>query len=311
MTAITIRPIRADLPFGARVGGVTLTTIDDPAVCAQLVDAFERSGLLIFDDVEPSAQLQVAISTVFGPLKDHPSKQVARADGDLLGVIEMRYLPTKDGTVRIGGQELAQWLPWHFDHCYTDELNRGGVLRAIESTADGGMTGFTDGIALHRGLSAQLQERLDSVTVAYAMDVLMGNLVYGRPSDLEVLQEPPQAAAVMKEYAGRPRALHPAVWTRSTGEKVLHVSPWMAKGVEGFGEAEAHALLLEVSDAIVELSEGLSYLHEWRPDQMVIWDNWRVLHRVSGSPPEQGRCMHRTTIAGDYGLGRLEALAPV
>jgi hypothetical protein len=27
---------------------------------------------------------------------------------------------------------------------------------------------------------------------------------------------------------------------------------------------------------------------------------------VSGMDPEHTRCMHRTTIAGDYGLGRFE-----
>ena len=42
---------------------------------------------------------------------------------------------------------------------------------------------------------------------------------------------------------------------------------------------------------------------------MLIWDNWRVLHSVSGSAPEEGRCMHRTTIEGDYGLGRFEAVS--
>ena len=39
---------------------------------------------------------------------------------------------------------------------------------------------------------------------------------------------------------------------------------------------------------------------------MVIWDNWRCLHSVSGMSPEHTRCMHRTTIEGDYGLGRFE-----
>jgi taurine dioxygenase len=136
----------------------------------------------------------------------------------------------------------------------------------------------------------------------------MGNLVYGRPNDFQVLKENPQSVPVMEEYAGRPRALHPAVWTRSSGEKVLHVSPWMAKGVEGLDDAAGDALLTEVSEEIVRLSQQLSYFHAWQPDQMVIWDNWRVLHCVSGSPPEQGRCMHRTTIAGDYGLGRFEQL---
>ena len=37
---------------------------------------------------------------------------------------------------------------------------------------------------------------------------------------------------------------------------------------------------------------------------MVLWDNWRVLHCASGVSPEQTRVMHRTTIAGDYALGR-------
>ncbi len=55
---------------------------------------------------------------------------------------------------------------------------------------------------------------------------------------------------------------------------------------------------------------GLSYFHRWEPTEMVIWENWRVLHSVSGAAPENGRCMHRPTIAGDYGLGRFEEQAP-
>ena len=55
--------------------------------------------------------------------------------------------------------------------------------------------------------------------------------------------------------------------------------------------------------------KDLSYFHRWQPTDMVIWDNWRCLHSVSGMAPEHGRCMHRTTIAGDYGLGRFEDAA--
>ncbi len=111
----------------------------------------------------------------------------------------------------------------------------------------------------------------------------------------------------MTEYADRPRALHPAVWTRASGEKVLHVSPWMAKGIDGREDPEGEALLRAVADEIVEAAERLHYAHQWHPTDMVIWDNWRVLHSVSGMAPEHPRCMHRTTVAGDYGLGRFEA----
>ena len=42
-----------------------------------------------------------------------------------------------------------------------------------------------------------------------------------------------------------PRAVHPSVWTRTTGEKVLHVSPWMAEGIEGDEARIMHRTTIE------------------------------------------------------------------
>ena len=308
MSELTVEVIRADIGFGARVGGVTRAASADDGVRAELNELFERYGLLVFTDVEPTPEEQVAISTVFGPLKDHPSKATPRAGGEL-GVIEIRHEPNQPGIVRLNGQELSQWLPWHFDHCYNDQLNRAGVLRSVETPPDGGRTGFVDGIALYAALSPDLRERIEGETVLYAMDVILDNLRYGRPADFVELVPSREAAAVMAEFADRPRALHPAVWTRRTGEKVLHVSPWMAKGLAGREDAEGDALLAAVCDEIVASAEGLSYFHQWHPTDMLIWDNWRLLHSVSGMSPDCARTMHRTTIAGDYGLGRFEPAA--
>ena len=115
-----------------------------------------------------------------------------------------------------------------------------------------------------------------------------------------------QAQHVVDEYADRPLALHPAVWTRATGEKVLHVSPWMAKGIAGRSPADGAALLHEVCDEIVAAARDLSYFHEWKPSDMVIWDNHRMLHAVEGCDAKYERQTLRTTIKGDYGLGYFE-----
>jgi taurine dioxygenase len=311
MTTMTVRPVRDDLSFGARVGGVTPGDLRDPARRAQINGLFEARGLLIFEGVEPTPKAQVAFSNVFGPLKDHPSQAVARAEGeDMLGVIEMRHEPNEPGTVTLDGQLLSQWLPWHFDHCYNDQLNRAGVLRAVEVPPEGGLTGFVDGIALYDAISPEIRDRIEGETVIYAMDVILANLRFGRPAGLVEVSPPAQATAVMEEFEGRPRALHPAVWTRRSGEKVLHVSPWMAKGIEGREDADGEAFLAAVCDEIVEAAERLGYFHRWQPTDLVIWDNWRCLHRVSGMSPEHARCMHRTTIEGDYGLGRFEGEPP-
>ena len=41
------------------------------------------------------------------------------------------------------------------------------------------------------------------------------------------------------------------------------------------------------------------YVHTWRPWDLVIWDNRRVMHRVRRYEESQPRDMRRTTVAGD------------
>jgi taurine dioxygenase len=38
---------------------------------------------------------------------------------------------------------------------------------------------------------------------------------------------------------------------------------------------------------------------------MVLWDNWRTMHMAFGTPPEYDREVHRTSIRGEYEMGRL------
>jgi taurine dioxygenase len=97
------------------------------------------------------------------------------------------------------------------------------------------------------------------------------------------------------------------VWTRKTGEKVLHIGPWMSVGVEHHEDPEFEAVYDQICHEINRLGEGNSaYWHQWKPTDMVIWDNWRMLHAVEGCDAKYERQTLRTTIKGDYGLGYFE-----
>lgn len=305
MTGFTVRPLQDDLPFGVRIAGLTRALLEEDAVRDRINALFEDKGMIVFEEVEPSAQMHVALSNVFGPLKDHPSKAVARVDQDgMPGVIDMRHTPGEAGIVEIGGRRLSMWLPWHFDHCYNNELNRAGVLRAIEVAPDGGMTGFADGIDLYNSLSPDLRAAIEGRQIIYTMNLNYRNMRFGKPAGLIEISAKPGADAVEEEARKHPRALHPAVWTRATGEKVLHVSPWMAAGIKGEETPEGDALLEAVCQEIN--AKVRPYYHRWNLTDMVIWDNWRMLHSVTGMDPSLGRRMQRTTIKGDYGLGAFE-----
>jgi len=307
MSALDVRPLVEGRSFGARIRGLTLEQTQDPALRQEINDLFEAKGVVVFEDVEPSGRMHVAISDVFGPLKDHPSKAVPRVDQDAMpGVIDMHAKPNQAGRIEIGGQERNGWLPWHFDHAYNNELNRAGVLRALETPPVDGLTGFVDGIELYEALSPELRAQIEDRNILYRMNVIMGDFHFGAPGDYKVVSENAAAAAVQEAAIGVPRSVHPAVWTRQSGEKVLHVSPWMAEGIENNETPEGNALLDAVCREIFEKAKELSYFHQWKDTDMLIWDNWRVLHAVSGHDPQYGRRMQRTTIKGDYGLGYFE-----
>jgi taurine dioxygenase len=306
MPLADVRPLADDLSFGVRIGGLTRQQLDDPAVRGEVNDLFVRHGMIVFEDVEQSDAMQLAISTCFGPLKEHPVKAVSRVDSSRMpGVIEIRSEPGR-GVVEVDGRRVSHWLPWHFDHCYNDELNLAGVLRSVERVEEGGITGFLDGVALYDAFPKDLRDRIEGAEIAYTLATQYDQLKFGRPERYEIVEPKPSSAEFLAQAAAMPRAVHPAVWTRPSGEKVLHVSNYMAEGIVGEENPEGDALLEEVCQTINRLGASCSYHHKWREGDMVVWDNTRMLHSVSGSNPDELRLMYRTTIAGDYGLGRWE-----
>jgi taurine dioxygenase len=305
MTSIKVAPLREDLGFGARISGVNHEVLKDEAVRRQINEVFEDRGMIVFEDVEPTGLMHLAISNVFGPLKDHPVPSVPRVDQDTMpGVIDMAYDAETGGLVELDGKKLAQWLPWHFDHCYNNELNRAGVLRAIDIPPEGGRTGFADGVGLYNAIRADLREKIEGSRLIYTLDLRYSQMRFGKPESFRTLRAHPTEDQLAERARTLPRAVHPAVWTRASGEKVLHVSPWMAVGIEGREDPEGDALLEAVCQEIA--AKVQPYFHQWRHTDMLIWDNWRMLHSVSGHPPQYQRRMQRTTIKGDYGLGYFE-----
>jgi taurine dioxygenase len=305
MASINVQPLQGDLGFGARVTGVTQSALEDAEARRQLQELFEKRGLIVFDDLEPSSRMQVAISKTFGPLKPHPVHAVPRVDEETMpGVIDIQHYPENSEIVEIEGKQIANWIPWHFDHCYNNELNRAGVLRAIIIPREGGMTGFADGMELYRSISPELREKVEASSILYSLDLGFASMRFGLPNGFREIRPHPGVYDVIAQAKMMPRAIHPAVWTRKTGEKILHVSPWMALGIEHQENPEGEALLEALCQEII--AKAHPYFHKWKLTQMLIWDNWRVLHCVSGNDPSEARRMHRTTIQGDYGLGRFE-----
>lgn len=307
MDGIEIHDLGPQYPFGARVRGITRANAGDETLRRRMQDLFVERGLIVFEDMEPTPEMQLALSTMFGPLKDHPTKSTPRADPELdPGVIDMKHkheAEYKDhGLTEVDGKKVISFLPWHFDHTYNDELNYAGVLRAIDIAPEGGRTGFADGIQIYRNLDPAIRAKIDDVSAIYTLDVRLSQMRFGRY--FETHGDLPYMAGVVAESARFPRAIHPMVWTRPSGEKVAHYCGFSAVGLENHEDPEGEAMFEEALQAMYKVL--VPYWHEWKTTDMLIWDNHRLLHAVEGCDPRYERRMHRTTIKGDYGLGRFE-----
>jgi taurine dioxygenase len=284
------------------VAGVTWDALRDEAIRRQLNEVFDARGIIVFEEIEPSSKMQVAVSEVFGPLKDHPVKIVQRVDQDAMpGVIAIRTEPNAC-VVEIDGKPLVTWQPWHFDHSYNNELNRAGVLRAETIAPEGGRTAFADGIQIYEDMSPALRHKIENLNMIYTLDLHYARQTFGLPKNFREIR--PKSDKLLEIAKTFPRAIHPAVWQRKSGEKVVHLSPYGARGIEHMENAEGQALLREVWEEIEQTIKP--YYHTWKLSDMLIWDNWRMLHQACGCDPKYDRVMHRTTIKGDYGLGRWE-----
>ena len=57
--SIDVRPLRDDLPFGVRVAGITREALSDAAIRRQLNDVFGDRGMIVFEEIEQTAKMQV------------------------------------------------------------------------------------------------------------------------------------------------------------------------------------------------------------------------------------------------------------
>lgn len=296
-----VSPLRPGLQFGAMVEGLGREHLDRPDVRRALVDLWIDRGVILFRG-DDSEDMQVALSNCFGELEPHMFPETRVADRQQL--TNIKYYPGNGTLYEIDGEPRGGWLPWHSDLIYRDRINRGGILRAIQlPQKGGGQTGFIDQIAAYDRLPQHLRERIEGLHVVYGMDLNAAHFRFGVREQRKLVAFAQSALSIMRREFQYPRVLHPMVFEQQeTGRKVLNVSPAFALGIYELGGPEGEDLLHEVIGYCIDPAHA--HIHDWQVGDMLLWDNWRTLHSATGVAPDDTRVMHRTTIKGDYALGR-------
>jgi len=299
--ALTTRPLTPG--FGAEIMGVDLSRPIDDELAQAIRDVWIQSGILLFRNEAQDDEAQMRLSKVFGEME--PAATADMNDPHNQFMMTLAYDPA-DTTPRfqrhynVGGIDRAGWLGWHWDQSFMPTIVRGAVLRMVMPSPEMGETGFIDAIGAYERLSPELRQRIEGLEVVYQFNPDFTSGQFGFPEDIRAL---PREGPAKESSYDFPPVVHPMVITQmETGRKVLKLSPMHARYILGMDKAESDALLTEVANHLVD--PRFAYFHPWQKNDLVVWDNWRVIHGANGVPLHCARLARRTTIMGDYKVGR-------
>ena len=255
--------------------------LDDNVVAATR-EALEDRGVLVFPSLNLTEAEQLRFTDKFGKRLNYTKKAPGSGAGDEADV----YAITLDKNVNTQPEYVIGTFFWHIDGVTINQpLPKATLLTARQLSPYGGQTEFASTYAAYEALSADEKSVIADLKVIHKMEAGM------RPV-FETF-----AAEDLKRWRGMSDVMeHPLVWTHESGRKSLVVGTH-ADTVVGMPVAHGRSLLVRLQEWAAQ--PAFSYRHEWKPGDLVMWDNCGVMHRVVPYDENSGRLMHRTTIAGE------------
>ena len=253
---------------------------------SKLYQAWLKFGVLRLRNQPLNEDELQTFSAQFGPLEEMPLGLMPEAARRKL---KNRYVTQLSNIIEngkpIGGLGNSE-ATWHSDMTYIEVPPPASVLLGVEIPATGGDTYFADQNAAFAAMPAQLRERVQSLTIKHnAAHTSVGSL---RPG-YESFDDPREA----------PGAVHPIVMTHEeTGKQTLYLGRREWAYVPGLSLADSEALLDELwSYAALE---DHVWRQDWQPDDLIIWDNRRVLHRRDNFDQHERRLMKRCQVLSKH-----------
>jgi len=258
-------PVKAGIDFVAEAAGVDLAKVT-PAEAREIEKAMDRHAVLVWRGQPLAKEQQVALARHFGPL-DLGLKKARRqphryASDELIDISNV----SPEGSVYERSHSkiisnLANQL-WHSDSSFQKPAAKYSMLSAVVVPEQGGQTEFADLRAAYDALSDGLKgevENREAEHYAWHSREWLGDAV----SEEQKSAFPPVRWPLVRTHPG-------------SGRKVLFVGIHCTH-VVGLTLAEGRVLLADLLEHATQ--PAFVYRHEWRPGDLVMWDNRCTVHR--------------------------------
>jgi len=285
---VSIRQIHPVSVFAGEVSGIDITKPLSRDEVAAIDAGMDRYAVLVFHDQKVTDEQQMAFSLNFGKFEENRGGNITKPEdrrlqinmGDVSNLgKDGRPLPLDS---RQRAFNLGNML-WHSDSSYRAIPAKYSILSARVVNPVGGNTEFADMRSAYDALDADTKKMVEDLVCEHS-------LMYSRGS-LGMVEYSDEERAMFRPVRQRLVRTHPV-----SGRRSLYLSAH-AGAIIGMPIAEARILLKDLTEHATQ--PAFVYAHQWRPWDVVMWDNRQMMHRARRYDETQPRDMRRTTIAGD------------
>ena len=283
---LAVRPLHPI--FAAEIVGADLTKEPGEDLVRTVEEAMTTYGVTVIRDAAVSDDDHIRFSRAFGPLELPPSLGMKNFKRRLRRELFDASNLDAEGNVipyNADARKLAKGAErFHTDSSFNKLPTKWSLLHGHIVPPEGGDTHFIDARAVYDALDRATQDKIEDLVAVH--DFWRG-------------RERTGLAGVTDEMRKTmPPVQHRLVRHMPYGRKALFIGGH-AVGIVGWPEDEAQRLLDELYDFATQ--EKFIYVHKWKQDDIVIWDNRCTLHRATPFTFDQyKRDMRRTTI-NEYG----------
>ncbi|HUK00317.1 MAG TPA: TauD/TfdA family dioxygenase [Stellaceae bacterium] len=266
---------------GAEITGVDLRRLDNDTFAA-IRRAFVENSVLLFRGQKLSDDDLIAFSRRFGALDWAPVQENGRRFVEGKPEIYVVSNVVEKG-VAIGSLGAGEAV-WHTDMSYLDDPPMASMLYAIEIPPKGGNTGFCNMYSAYEALPDALKRRADGLRIKHDGTYNSGGYLR-------------EGVSATDDPRSSPGAVHPLICTHpDSGRRCLYLGRRRNAYLLGLDLAESEALLDQLWSYATR--DEFTWYNNWRPGDLVLWDNRCTMHRRDPFDPAARRIMHRTQIKG-------------
>jgi len=269
--------------FAVRADGIDLRDPLNGATACEIEAAMDRYAVLAFRGQDITEDEQLAFTAAFGPMDPgrhlavRQHRRVRPEFADVSNLDEQGNVADRNHRRILSN--MATRL-WHTDSSYKKPAAKFSLLYCSAIPDWGGETEFADMRAAYDALPEQLRREAEGRSAEH--------YVHHSRAMLGFAPSPEEIAGAIPPVTWPLVRVHPG-----SGRKLLYIGAH-ATHVVGLSLPEGRVLLSDLLEHATQ--RQFVYRHEWRPGDLVMWDNRAVLHRGRRYDLAQPRDMRRSTV---------------